>query len=154
MDTQRPYQRVRRRRLALLIGSLMAALVGIMPAATAGAQQATWIKTTNGGAACASQAGYVSYNRVVSSTCYTNRAFGADSNLRTSGYDTYNDGYFVGNQHGATRNTDSIYNRWSITIRICLAANFVGASYTLGSGQSIGFGANQGIMSHRGSACV
>lgn len=148
-----PSNTIRRRRDRVLAAAsaLLFTATLALPSSTS-AQQASWIKTT--GTSCASQSTYISFSRWSGGNCYTNRAFGADANLRTSGSDTYNDGFFVGTQPGATPNTDEVYNRWSINVNLCRNANFVTHRNTLSPGTTLFVSNTNGLMSYRGSACT
>lgn len=139
----------RLRRVAAIIAVALTGTAGL--AAPAAAQQANWTKTSE--LTCQSQTGYFSFNRSSGGLCRTNRAATRDSNLRTSGLDTFQDGFFVGSLPGTSPNTHSVNNQWSITARICADVNFSGQRNTISSGQSQGISGVQGLLSFRGSAC-
>lgn len=149
---QSPSGRATFPRVALVMSALLTALASVVAVSdSAMAQQAAWIKTAG---ACASQATFISFNRQ-NGNCNTNRAFGADANLRTPGQDTFLDSFFVGSLPGAAPNTHSIFNRWTITVRICQLANFVGLRHTIPPNGLVNTNVNAlGLRSYRGNACI
>lgn len=148
----RPAGRRRPRRTlaaVLMAFALTAGLLG--PAAPASANQASWIKTQG---SCQSQSGYISFNRLTS-TCNTNRAWGADAYLRSSGLDTYADNWFVGTFNGSTTNTSEVHSRWSVAVIVCRTSNYVWHNFGLNPGER-GFvgGSTRGLMSYSSNLCA
>lgn len=148
------HHRTRGRRIVKHIAGI-ALIVGVAiggVGATATAEQAGWIRTV--GTSCASQSGYISFNRFIGANCYTNRAYGADSFLRSSGYDVFLDGYFVGSLDGTATNTFQIYNRWSINVSVCRYANYNNLRNLLAPGVAVSVAGPTGLLSYRGSGCT
>lgn len=138
-------------RLAGAVCAALFTLGGAVALATpTSAAQASWTRTQ--GSSCTSQSTHFSFNRHVGSTCYTNHTYDADSDLRNTG-DTFLDNYYVGSLDGNSPNTDNLYNRWTVTARVCRYTNYVGARHTLDSGQSLNIGGTTGLRSLRASAC-
>lgn len=148
----RPRSRPRPRRVLAALAMTFALTAGLLgPAIPAAANQASWIKTSG---SCQSQSGYVSFNRLTSN-CKTNRAFGADAYLRSSGLDTYTDNWFVGTFSGATSNTSEVYSRWSVAVILCRTSNYVTHLAGLNTGERIFLGGwTGGLMSYRASLCA
>ena len=139
----------------IFIGLLVVVASSVFPAVrSAEAQQASWTRTHT--ASCTSQSGYISFRRgAPNGWCYTNRAFGADANLRTSGSDVYLDNFFIGTTINNPANTWSVHSRWTVSVSLCSVANFFTTRAILDTDDVHNVLFDElGMMSYRSTACI
>ncbi len=138
-------------RKSSLVGAALAAIFVVASASVSeAADQTSWTRYVG---ACHSTVGKVSFTKPADN-CYTNEGTTRDSYLRSSGSDVYAypNGYFLGNATGSP-NTNYVYNRMSITIRLCYAENYILTNRTISPG-TYQVPQTGGLMSWRGPDCI